>query len=266
MRKAVLPIAATFAALMIGGSPLATAADQGSRSDRHWSGDEEMRVRDEFHQTYRLNRGAEVRVRGIAGPVSIETGGGDRAEVHIVRMAASERDLQCYRVDVSASEGSLTIEHDRDRRRPECRNIRSRQEVRLVLPRSVDVDVAGVAGAVNVQPVDGMVRLSGIAGRVDVASARSADLSSIAGGVSLGLASGGSEGVRIASIAGPVEIRFERGVDADLSFDSILGSVRASSPDVDVIEERGRYRARVGSGGRQIRVSSIVGPVRLSRR
>ncbi len=262
MRKAALPIAATFVALLLGGSPLASAAEQG----RRWSDEEAMTARDEFRQTYRLNPGADVRVSGIAGPVSIETSGGDRAEVHVIRMAASERDLQCYRVEVSASNDSLTIKHDRDRGRRECRNIRSRQEVRLVLPRSVDLDVSGVAGAVNVAPVDGSVRLSGIAGRVDVASARSADLSSIAGGVTLGLARGGSEDVRITSIAGPVELRFDRGVNADLSFDSILGSVRASSPDVDVTEERGRYRARVGSGGRPIRVTSVVGPVRLSRR
>ena len=256
-------IGVAILALSAGADATVLAAD--GRGQTRGDADE-MGAREEIHQTYRIALNGTVRVRGIAGPVSVETtDGGDTAEVHVVRMAATEQELRCYRTEISSTSDRLTIEHvqrDRDR---ECRTIRSRQEVRLRVPRSVDLDFSTIAGNLDVAATDGMVRADSIAGQASFAAVRAADISSVAGGLSLGVAPVSAEGISILSVVGSVDLHLERGVDADLSIDSVMGSVRSLAADVDIHEGDGSYHARVGSGRGRVSLSSVVGPVRLRR-
>ena len=261
MARAAILAGAAAAALALGVAGSATAG-QSSQETGDWN---DMPAREEIHQTYRIAPHGTVRVRGIAGPVSVETtAGGDTAEVHIVRMAATERELRCYRTEVRSSLDLLAIEHVQDEHDRDCNRIRSRQEVRLRVPRSVDLDFATVAGAVDVEPTDGMVRLEAIAGATALASVRNAEIDALAGPLSLGLAGGGQD-VRISSVVGPVDLHLGRGVNADLQVDSVIGSVRSLASDVEMVERDGSYRARIGSGGGSVRLSSVVGSVRLRR-
>jgi hypothetical protein len=232
------------------------AAEFGQRQDSTL-----MTAREEVDQNYDLAPNSTVRVEGVAGPVTVETGDFSRAELHVVRLAASQRELDCYRTQVSTTRTSLTVAHVQDRSR-ECRNIRSRQEVRLRLPRSMSIEMDSIAGAVEIGAVDGMVRLNSIAGPTTVAEVRSANISSIAGRLTLGLAPLGREGVEVSSVAGPIELSAGPGVDADVEVDSIMGSV---SGFADLEGENGGYRARIGRGGGRVSLSSIVGSVRLRR-
>jgi hypothetical protein len=238
----------------------AAAADGGGSASA-------MTAREEIHRTFRLDRGARVRVEGIAGPVSIETADGDGAQVHIVRLAASQRELGCYRTAVAGGGAALAIEHVQDTKRPGCDSIRSRQEVRLVLPRTVDVHLSTIAGGVDIAPIDGRVSLDSIAGRVTVAGARSAEMDSLAGGLAITLRPLAAAGVRVSSVVGAVDLTFPSGVNADVRLDSVMGSVRGVPAELDrnLIEEQGAYRLRVGTGGPKVILSSVVGPVRLRR-
>lgn len=255
MRRNSIRSIFTSVALVAGLSGPA-AADNGQRWD-----ETPMTAREEIDQSYDLAANSHVRVDGIAGPVTVETGDFARAEVHIVRLAASQRELDCYRTRVTAAPNRLTIAHDRDDSR-DCRNIRARQEVRLRLPRSVNIYMESIAGAVEIGAVDGMVRLQSIAGRATLTEVRSADISSIAGRLVLGLAPLGAEGVEVSSVAGPVELNAGPGVNADVEVSSIIGSVSGFS---DLEGSHGNYRARLGRGGGRVSLSSIVGSVRLLR-
>jgi hypothetical protein len=121
------------------------------------------------------------------------------------------------------------------------------------------------AGALDVAPIDGCVSLDSIAGSTTLARVRTADISSIAGGLTIGLAPVAGEGIRISSIVGPVNLNLERGVDADLRVDSVMGSVRSLAPGADFVERHGTYHARFGAGGGRVSLSSVVGPVRVRR-
>lgn len=225
--------------------------------------DSEMTARQEIHESFRLDRGATVAVESVAGPVTVTTGEGDTATVDVVRMAASQRELDCYRTDVSGGGARLVIRHVQDRSR-NCRSIRSRQEVRLTLPRAVNVEMESIAGSVEIAPVDGRLTLSSIAGRVSAAGVRSANLSSIAGGLTLSLGALDAGGVDISSIVGPTRIAFAPGTNADVSVSSVVGNIRSTSPGLPISVENGNARARLGSGGPQVSISSIVGLVELS--
>lgn len=232
------------------------AAESGQRSDVT-----PMTAREEIDRNYELAPNSTVRVEGIAGPVAVETGDFARAELHVVRLAASQRELDCYRTQISASRDRLTVEHVQERSE-DCNNIRARQEVRLRLPRSVSIEMESIAGAVEIGAVDGRLRLNNIAGRATLAGVRSADISSIAGRLTLGLAPIGAEGVEVSSVAGPIELSAGPGVDADVEVSSIMGSVRGFS---ELEGNSSGYRARIGRGGARVSLSSIVGSVTLRR-
>lgn len=254
-------------ALLLAGVSAGAADGRGPQGTRASAARAELAEREEIHETFRLEPGARVRVTGIAGPVSVETAAGDTAQVHIVRMAATRRELDCYRTAVAGGGGALSVEHVQDSRRPGCDSIRSRQEVRLILPRSVDVELSTIAGRVDIAAVDGLVRLDSIAGHVTIAGARSAEMSSLAGGLAMTLHPLAAAGVRVSSVVGGVDLTFPRGVDADVRLDSVMGSVRGVPGELDrrLVEEDGEYRLRVGAGGPAVRLSSVVGPVRLRR-
>src|SRR6516225_2000248 len=65
--------------------------------------------RDEIKQSYELAPGARVSVTSISGPVEIETSQGSMAEVHVIRSARNQADLQYHRVIIEQSGGSLTV-------------------------------------------------------------------------------------------------------------------------------------------------------------
>lgn len=222
-----------------------------------------LTARAEIHESFRLDRGASVEVEGVAGPVTVTTGEGDTATVDIVRMAASQRELDCYRTEVAGGGARLVIRHVQDESRA-CRNIRSRQEVRLTLPRAVNIAMESIAGSVEIAPIEGRIALSSIAGRVRAEGVRSANLSSIAGGLSISLGALDSSGVDISSIVGPTRIAFGPNTNADVSVSSVMGSIRSTSPNLPISVENGNARARIGAGGPQVSISSIVGLVELS--
>lgn len=255
-----LPFAATAASL--GLAALTLSAPGSADSGQTQREGEVMAAQERFDQSYALSPGAEVSVEGIAGPVTIVTGSGARAEVQVVRMAATQRELDCYRTAVEASRDRLRIRHVQEDT-PGCRSIRSRQEVSLALPRSANVALETIAGRVEVGALDGHLSLDSIAGQVSLASIRSASLSSLAGGLSLHVDRLAPRGVDISSVVGGVELGFGRDADADVSVSSVMGSVRSESPALRLYGEDQSYRARVGRGGPNVTMSSIVGRVRL---
>jgi len=221
--------------------------------------------REEIRQTVHLSPGAEIRAIGIAGPVSIETIDGDTAEVHIVRSARTQAELDCYRTAVESTPDRLSIEHVQFSDRPGCDSINSSQQVRLRVPRRVDVHLSTIAGSVDIGAVDGLVRLDSIAGPVALTGVGAARLDALAGGVSLVDARPGERGIQVSSVVGPVDVHFARGADADVEVSSVIGKVDGPSAPAKLTGAAGDYRLRIGEGGPNVSISSIMGSVRVRR-
>lgn len=247
-------LAAAFAPLL--GAGLAHA--QGATQDDY----AHLAAREEIRDRYQLAATSSVTVKGIAGHVSVEAAPGNTAEVHIVRLAATERELKCYRTQVTRHARGLAIEHVQFSARPGCSSIRSRQTVRLRLPRSANLHLSVIGGRVDVANVEGLVRLDSIAGRATLAGVRAAEISSLAQGLSLTLAPLGTRDINVSSVVGPVEIGFGRNANADVQITSVQGSVGSDWPERSGSNGQAY---RIGSGGRDVSISSVIGPVRLRR-
>ena len=253
-------ILAGGAAIAFAGLGAVRAAHGDSNQVRHAG--EAMQAQERIDRSFTLRPGAEVSVSGIAGPVTVETTDGDRAEVHVLRMARTQHELDCYRTLVEERDGGLRIAHERVRSR-ECRSIRSRQEVRLRLPRSANLSLSSVAGRVEIGALAGRVRLDSVAGHVRIAGARAGSVSSLAGGLDMTIGALDPHGIRISSVVGGIELGFLSEAHAEVSVDSVTGSVQSETPRVRIYGENHAFRARVGDGGPPLVISSVVGPVRL---
>ena len=227
--------------------------------------DSDYTERDESRQSYRLAPGARVELNSVSGHVTVETGGGSEAEVHIVRSARSREDLRCREFKVDAAENGLRL--DGSDNRHECRNVQVRQTVNLRLPRSVNLEVNSVSGHVTVGGIDGSVKMTSISGHATVREAAGeATFTSISGHVAVNLSRLGGRGVRMSSISGNIDVGLPEGANADWRVSSISGNVISDAPGVTV-QKTGpsNYEGRIGSGGTEMTFSSISGNVRFRR-
>jgi hypothetical protein len=222
-------------------------------------------VRDEIRKTVELSPGARVKVSGINGAVTIETGDTRTAEIYIERTAESQEALSRRKITISNTADSLTIKGEKDGSIVgRIFGSNPKEKVTLRLPRQIALEASGVNGAVKVGEIDGPVEVSGINGRVDVAQASgSANFSGINGQVSFALNSL-NKGIDISGINGNIELRLSDNVNADLQANGMNGVVTSELSNVVVDKtSHGNYSARIGSGGPSISASGINGNIRL---
>ncbi len=227
-------------------------------------------LRDEVRKSFELSPGAEVRVSGINGAVTVETADTRTAEVYVVRIGKEAGALDRRKIVIEGSASSLTVRGEKgdvgffDR----LFGSNPSEQVTLKLPRQVSLTVRGVNGSVLVGDLDGAVEVSGINGKVEIGQATgSARFSGINGNISVSLRTLDDGGVHVSGINGNIELRLANGVNADLEAHGMNGTVRSDVPEISIekSEHGNKYFAHIGAGGNPIKVSGINGNVRLTR-
>jgi hypothetical protein len=223
--------------------------------------------RDEFRQSYRLPEGARsVVVTGIDGVVEIETTDGDTAEVYVVRSARKRDDLKHERVFVEQTAEGLVIRGETNRWRPWnlIERTKVRQEVRLKVPRQVDVTTKQVNGRVQIGEIAGSVKVTDVNGGVAVGQALGyAEARSINGGVRMTVSRLDGRGMTIKGVNGRINVHFAEPQDADVQLNRINGGVKFDVPNLTFKKWTGQSkgRAQLGAGGSPITLSDINGSV-----
>ena len=111
-----------------------------------------------------------------------------------------------------------------------------------------------------------MVRLESIAGHVSTSSLQSAEMSSLAQGLSMEVKQIGERGVSLSSVVGGIELALSDNLNAQFEASSIIGNVLSDIPNVKVSTDgRSDYEAQIGSGGPRIDISSVRGGIRLRK-
>ncbi|HEX7177265.1 MAG TPA: hypothetical protein VF240_18555 [Pyrinomonadaceae bacterium] len=235
---------------------------------RHQSA--EAAGRDETHETFEMQPGARVEVRGINGNVKVETSATTTAEVHVVRTADNGSALANRRISVEQNSTGLVVRGE-SRGGGWWRRIfggsgQAREEVTLRVPRRVNLETRGINGQVVVGEIDGSVEVSGVNGSVELGQASvRAELNGVNGQVTLALDRAGERGIGMSGINGDVEFRIRESINADVEVTGQNGGVTLNVPNVTRQERpnRSRMSARFGSGGAPVRLSGINGNVRF---
>jgi hypothetical protein len=272
--------------------------------ERH-EGSGELRERDEIHRSYPLAPGASVEVLSIRGSVEIETANIEVAEIYIVRTAQNRAALEQYRVSVENQPQGLIIRGEQRTRNSDSGfGPDVRHQVRLRLPRAVNLSVNSIGGSVSVgdisgqlsvNSVSGSLKASAVAGQVQINSVsggvqigrvtQSVEIKNVSGNVSLGQAVGalevsgvsgslsagiselGQRGVHINSVSGQVELRFSGPLNAQLSANHVSGKVSIDVPNVTMqnASSTSAVRVLIGTGGYPITINGVSSSVRITQ-
>jgi hypothetical protein len=252
-----------------GGENIVASVQQQGQGGDHGaaapSGANERRI----NESYELADGANVAVYSINGPVTVEAVDGNTAEIRVTSTAGSTGDLNENQITIEHTEKSLTVRGKGNNSWGFWKWLRgggeARHNVVLRVPRNVELTARGTNGKVVIGEMDGSVQVSGINGRVEIGGARGlAEVNGINGGVTLTITELGKDGAKVNGINGGVELRLGSSVNAELNLNGINGSITVEAPNVEVQEQkRSKLRARVGTGGANIKANGINGGVRI---
>jgi len=227
-------------------------------------------VRQEIRQTYELSPGARVEISGLNGAVKIETSDTKTAEIYIERTASSQEALDRRKVTIEADANSLRIRGDKSDDAGFLSRLFSgsaSERTTLKLPRQIALAAKGVNGSFVTSDIDGAVEVTGVNGRVQVGSAvGSATFKGINGNIVVGLKTVNQDGVTLSGINGNIELQLGADVNADFDAHGMNGSVSSDLPGVQIDrEKRGKFWARIGTGGAGISAKGINGNIRFTR-
>jgi hypothetical protein len=258
-----------FALLLVGAAWMAGRFVTGG-GDNDTAAD--VAARGEIHETFELAAGASVEVRGINGPVTVETSETTTGEVHVTRAARDPGDSVEQKILIEHTPSSLSVRGENSvggrgflrwlfggggGRTGETR-------VTLRLPRRVDFDVRGVNGAVTVGETEGLLAVDGVNGRVEAKQAEGqARVTGTNGGVQLTFARVSQKGVEVSGVNGNVTFRLGAEAAADVDVLGLNGraNVSVSGASVEREQHGARVRAKIGAGGPRVEVKGVNGNV-----
>jgi DUF4097 and DUF4098 domain-containing protein YvlB len=226
-------------------------------------------ITEQINKTITLAPGSNVRVSIISGDINVDTWDGDTAEINITIKASDTAAMEREPIIVENTPNSLTIrvEEDKEGRRRGRDRGYVNHNVRLKLPKSVNLKVASVNGGIDVGAITGEVTASTVNGGIAIAQAGTAtQLNSVNGSISISLLRLTESGLRVNTVNGGVKIGLPSETGAEINFHSVNGSVNSDLP-ITVIGEvkQGQLRGRVGDGGPTITINSVNGGVTLRR-
>jgi hypothetical protein len=240
----------------------------GRQVNRFKSADAQHSNRQETRQSYRLDPGARVEVRGINGSVEINTADVDAADVRVTYEGGEPEELEGRRIVVVEHDASSLVVRGEGGGNGFWRWVWGAGDVRvavvLTVPRRVEITAKGINGPLEVGAVEGAVRVAGVNGRVEVAQAAGhVEVSGVNGNVKLGVPQPDAQGIEVKGVNGNVEVRLRANIDADLSVRGHNGLLSLNVPNVTMEEREGRsrLRARLGAGGAPITFRGVNGNV-----
>ena len=256
---------------------------------------------DTFAWSGRVAPGGTLRIKNLAGRISVERAAGNQVEVTGVKEWRNG-DPADVRFDV-VTEGNVTTvcaiwfegactenqEKSGNRRDRDDRDRNNDVSVNFTvkLPAGVKIEASGVSSNVTVtgatagvsassvsgnvvlSDVSGDIRVSSVSGDVQVrgATTGSINASSVSGDVDMVVDQlTGTGDLSFSTVSGDVEIGFPANLDATIRMSTVSGELTSDFPlTTEGENQRRNVEARVGAGGRLLKFSSVSGDVILRR-
>ncbi len=243
----------------------------------------------DFQRSYSLGSGGSINVRNISGDVRVT---GYDGQAVVVTGVKKGRNADRVTIEDQSAGNNVDVrvrypEHDSGH----CNDCDASVLFEVKVPRGVayrynaissvsgDVDIAGVSGEltaksvsgeVTVKDVTGSVHASSVSGNVHVGKVGgTANAKSTSGNVEVEIVSlEGSGNLDFGSVSGNVRVKLPSNLDAEVSLSTMTGDLKTDFP---LTIEKSKWGAgqkangRVGSGARNLKMSSVSGDLSLLR-
>ena len=223
-------------------------------------------VREEFHQTYKLDKTGEVSLENVNGNVKITTWDREEIKVDAIKKAKKQEHLDVVKIDVQSTSEKIRIKT----KYPDSKNNNNSTSVDydLTVPRDSRLNkISNVNGGVTIERVRGNVDASSVNGPVTGNwLAGELHLSTVNGSVKATLGEL-RKPVSLKSVNGSVSLALPAGANADISADSVNGGI---SSDFDLKVRKSfpigqKLEAKLGDGGPEVKLSTVNGGIHIDR-
>lgn len=232
----------------------------------------------DFRWTGRLAQGRTVEIRGVNGDVDVTLAGGSEVEVTAVKRA---RDDDPAEVKIEAIEhaGGVTIcavypdrrgrnrcgTGDDYRMNTEDNDVAVHFTVRL--PAGVSLDANTVNGAIEATGLRSDVEASTVNGGIEVETTGRAQGQTVNGGVKVALGRADWSGEwEFSTVNGGIDVTLPANASLRVEAETVNGDITTDFP----LTVEGRFgprsvRGTIGSGGRDLELSTVNGSIRLRK-
>lgn len=238
----------------------------------------------EFQKTYRLGDGGSINIRNVSGDINVKGYDGDAVIVNGFKEGRDQDKVEIE--DMSgANNVSVGVRYARDCNcdasvRFEIQVPRNaRYDFNKISTASGDINMTSLAGDLLVHTASGDVTINDVSGKINASTASGEmRVQNVRGTVSARSASGdvdvqiarleGTGNMDFASASGDVRVVAPADLDGNVVLSSATGSLRTDFPLQVEKRENGpgeRASGRLGSGARNLRISSASGDVSLLR-
>jgi hypothetical protein len=240
--------------------------------------------RDAFTMSERVPDGQWIRVRNMNGDIRVRSSSSDKVEVSATK-TWRRGDPKDVRIEMrKSSDGSILVcafwtenarctENSYDSRDDDDRGWRRGNDVavdfEIRVPRGVKVGAFSVNGGVSVDGVTSEVLANTVNGSVDaVSTGGPVQARTVNGSVHATMGRlDGNQDLTFSTVNGTVVAEFAGDIDAEIDLSTVNGHFRTDWPvTITGRIDPKRLRAKLGNGGRRIRLSTVNGNVELRKR
>ena len=226
-------------------------------------------VREEFRQTYPLDKQGKVRLDNVNGDVRIVTWDREEIKVEAVKRAKKQEHLDEVKIEVDAKADLIRIKT----KYPDSKSRRNKDnsvsvEYLLTVPKQSRLDrINTVNGNVEIEKVGGDVEASSVNGNVTAAGlAAQVELSTVNGSVKATFAEL-KKSVSLKSVNGSVVVALPSEANAKVSAHTVTGGISSDF----VLQTKKHFPigqnldGKLGEGGPAIDLSTVNGGIRIDR-
>ena len=226
-----------------------------------------------FEWQGRIAAGQHVEIKGVSGTISAAPSTSGLVEVSADRRGARS-DPDAVRIEVVEHPAGVTICAVYPREGNAClpgddgRLSARRNDVQVTfsvgVPPGVDFVARHVNGTIRAADLADDIVASTVNGNVTIATGGHAQVETVNGSITAAIGRADWDGaMSFETVNGSVTLTLPADADADVSARTANGSIRADLPITDTDERRQRFEGRLGNGGRELRVRTTNGSVRL---
>lgn len=230
-----------------------------------------------FDWTWDIPKGKTLEVKGINGAIDVRLASGTKTHVTAIKRP-HRSDPDDVTVEFVQHENGVTVcaVYNKDRGndctpgRESHSNNRNDTEVKFTIEIPAGVEFVGrtVNGSIAANGVKSPIHVSTVNGAVSVSTTEEAEAATVNGSilVEMGEEKSGKD-LEFSTVNGSITVRMPEGFDAQLSASTVNGVIETDFP-VTVKGTFGRrsLKGTIGSGGRDLSLSTVNGSIRLRSR